>query len=101
MKARHRSTRWIGALLIVMAAEVGAQDGTNTQRPLRPGQVRGPKFMVPVLKSNERGLGAEVGSTLRERMMGDYLATGPGRDGEYGGRRRRRCGTRHIYRGGA
>jgi tetratricopeptide (TPR) repeat protein len=76
VKARHRSARWLGALLIVMAAEVGAQaDGTNTQRPLRPGQVRGPKFMVPVLKSSERGLGAEVGSVLRERMMGDYLAT--------------------------
>ncbi|HSA57368.1 MAG TPA: tetratricopeptide repeat protein, partial [Gemmatimonadaceae bacterium] len=75
MKAWHRSARWLGALLIVAATDVAAQQGANTQRPLRPGQVRGPKFMVPVLKSNEQGLGAQFGEVLRDRMMSDYLAT--------------------------
>ena len=75
MKAWHRSARWLCALVIVAATDVAAQPGGNTQRPLRPGQVRGPKFMVPVLKSNEPGLGAQFGQTLRDRMMGDYLAT--------------------------
>lgn len=75
MKAWHRSARWLGALVILAATDLAAQPGGNTQRPLRPGQTRGPKFMVPVLKSNEQGLGAQFGETLRDRMMSDYLAT--------------------------
>lgn len=75
MTAWHRSARWLGALVILTATDVAAQEGGNTQRPLRPGQVRGPKFMVPVLRSNEPGLGAQFGQTLRDRMMSDYLAT--------------------------
>lgn len=77
VKSRHHSARIIlGALMVVLAAtEVGAQNGTNTQRPLRPGQTRGAKFMVPVFKSNERGLGVEMSDVLRDRMMSDYLAT--------------------------
>lgn len=75
MKAWHRSARWLCALVILAATDLAAQPGGNTQRPLRPGQMRGPKFMVPVLKSNEPGLGAQFGETLRDRMMSDYLAT--------------------------
>lgn len=76
VKVWHRSARVLSALLLVVSAvEVGAQSATNTQRALRPGQTRGPKFMVPVFKSNERGLGVQMSDVLRDRMMSDYLAT--------------------------
>lgn len=74
MKAMQRYARIMGLLLVAtIANELDAQG--NTQRPLRPGQVRGPKFMVPVLKSNERALSVQVADVIRDRLMSDNLAT--------------------------
>lgn len=74
MKAMQRYARIMGLLLVATTAgELVAQG--NTQRPLRPGQVRGPKFMVPVLKSNERALSVQVADVIRDRLMSDNLAT--------------------------
>ena len=48
--ARQRIARITGVLLVAgFATSVDAQ---NTQRPLRPGQTKGPNFMVPVLRSS-------------------------------------------------
>ena len=49
-------------------SEIGAQ-----QQTLQRGQTPGPRFMVPVLRSNERNLGAQVADALRERMGGDFM----------------------------
>lgn len=74
MKAWKRYARIMGVVLVATTAgDLDAQG--NTQRPLRPGQVRGPKFMVPVLKSNERTLSVQVADVIRERLMSDNLAT--------------------------
>lgn len=74
MKARLVSMRVTGAALI-FASTVGAQSTNNTQRPLRPGQTRGPAFMVPVFRSSDRMLGAQVADVTRDRLMSDNLMT--------------------------
>jgi tetratricopeptide (TPR) repeat protein len=75
--ARQRFALVTGALLVVAGAgSLGAQSMSNQQRPLRPGQVRGPFFMVPVvMRSAEKGLGQQVADAVRERLMNDNLAT--------------------------
>lgn len=75
--AWQRFARVTGVLLLVAAAgSMGAQSTANTQRPLRPGQTRGPSFMVPVvMRSAERGLGQQVADAIRDRLMGDNLMT--------------------------
>lgn len=70
--ARHRHGR-IAAFLVVLATlgsvpELGAQ-----QQTLQRGQTPGPRFMVPVFRSNERNLGAQLADQLRERMGGDFM----------------------------
>jgi tetratricopeptide (TPR) repeat protein len=65
-----------GAMLALGAAgSVEAQANSNTQRPLRPGQTKGPNFLVPVFRSSERGLGMQVSDVVRDRLMSDNLMT--------------------------
>ena len=75
MKARQVLMRVTGAMLVVVTGSVDAQSSTNTQRPLRPGQNKGPTFMVPVFRSAERGLGVQVADVVRDRLMSDNLMT--------------------------
>ena len=76
MKARQVGMRVTGALLVLAAASAAeAQSNSNTQRPLRPGQTKGPNFLVPVFRSSERGLGMQVSDVLRDRLMSDNLMT--------------------------
>ena len=76
MKARQVFVRVAGAsLLLFGATTVDAQSTANTQRPLRPGQNKGPTFMVPVFRSAERGLGVQVADAVRDRLMSDNLMT--------------------------
>ena len=63
-------------MLLVAADSADAQGNTNnTQRALRPGQTKGPNFMVPVFRSAERGLGVSQADAVRDRLMNDNLAT--------------------------
>ena len=76
MKARQVLIRVTGAALFVVAASsVNAQSTANTQRPLRPGQNKGPTFMVPVFRSPDKALGLSVADAVRDRLMSDNLMT--------------------------
>lgn len=75
MKARQVLMRVTGAMVVLVAGSLDAQSTTNTQRPLRPGQNKGPTFMVPVFRSAERGLGVQVADVVRDRLMSDNLMT--------------------------
>lgn len=77
MKTWLRYALGAGAALILTVAgsEALAQSGGNTQRPLRPGQTKGPSVLVPIFKSSQPGLGVEVADVVRERLMSDYLIT--------------------------
>jgi tetratricopeptide (TPR) repeat protein len=76
VKERQVLMRVVGAMLVVVSASsLDAQSSANTQRPLRPGQTRGPAFMVPVFRSAERGLGVQVADVIRDRLMSDNLMT--------------------------
>ena len=67
--------RVTGAMLVLVAGSLDAQSTVNTQRPLRPGQNKGPTFMVPVFRSAERGLGVQMADVVRDRLMSDNLMT--------------------------
>lgn len=76
MKARQVAMRVTSVMLVLAAAgSADAQSNTNTQRPLRPGQNKGPNFMVPVFRSAERTLGVQVADVVRDRLMSDNLMT--------------------------
>jgi hypothetical protein len=62
-------------LALGAAASLEAQSTNNTQRALRPGQTKGPNFMVPVFRSSDRALGVQVADVLRDRLMSDNLMT--------------------------
>jgi tetratricopeptide (TPR) repeat protein len=62
-------------MLVAAGTAADAQNMNNTQRPLRPGQQRGPAFMVPVFRSAERGLGVPVADAVRDKLMNDNLMT--------------------------
>src|SRR5690349_10866412 len=67
--------RLTGATLFMAAGSVDAQSTANTQRPLRPGQNKGPTFMVPVFRSTDKTLGVQVADVVRDRLMSDNLMT--------------------------
>ncbi len=74
VKARKHFARSVPALLFGLASlsstgELGAQ----AQQTISRGQTAGPRFMVPVFRSNERNLGWQFADELRERMMGDFM----------------------------
>ena len=78
MKARQvlmRATGVTMTLMLVAGGTLKAQNMANTQRPLRPGQTKGPTFMVPVFRSSERGLGVSVADKIRDQLMNDNLMT--------------------------
>ena len=77
MKARHVLVRITAAslMLYTAAGSLNAQSTTNTQRPLRPGQQKGPTFMVPVFRSTDKALGVQVADVVRDRLMSDNLMT--------------------------
>ena len=75
VKARQLLMRMTGATLIFAAGSVDAQSTGNTQRPLRPGQNKGPTFMVPVFRSQDKTLGVQVADVVRDRLMSDNLMT--------------------------
>jgi tetratricopeptide (TPR) repeat protein len=62
-------------MVIFAAVSADAQSTTNTQRPLRPGQNKGPTFMVPVFRSSDKMLGVQVADVVRDRLMSDNLMT--------------------------
>jgi len=73
VKERQHFARSVPALVFGLliqgsAGELGAQDQTVTR-----GQTPGPRFMVPVFRSNERGMGAQFANELRERLGGDFM----------------------------
>lgn len=43
------------------------------QQILQRGQTPGPRFMVPVFKSNERNVGWQFADQLRERLAGEFM----------------------------
>ena len=74
MKAWQRSVRALGAMAVGLAAAGSVtQLRAQQQAPLQRGQTPGPRFLVPILKSGEAGLGRQVGEAIRERMGDDYL----------------------------
>jgi tetratricopeptide (TPR) repeat protein len=70
-----RATGVTMTLMLVAGGTLKAQNMANTQRPLRPGQTKGPTFMVPVFRSSERGLGVSVADKIRDQLMNDNLMT--------------------------
>lgn len=73
MKARKHFARSVPALIFGLALqgsvnELGAQDQTVSR-----GQTPGPRFMVPVFRSNERNVGWQFADELRQRMGGDFM----------------------------
>jgi len=62
-------------MVLVATGSLDAQSTTNTQRALRPGQTKGPNFMVPVFRSSVAGLGVQVADNVRDKLMQDNLMT--------------------------
>ncbi len=71
--ARQRHGRIVAAILVGLAIQGSTSELGAQQQTLQRGQTPGPRFMVPVLRSNERSLGAQVADQLRERMGGDFM----------------------------
>jgi hypothetical protein len=71
--ARQRHGRVIAAVLIGLAIQGSATELDAQQQTLQRGQTPGPRFMVPVLRSSERNLGAQLADQLRERLGGDFM----------------------------
>ena len=70
--AWQRRAGTVAAVLIALAAQ-GSPRTLSAQQTIAKGQTPGPRFMVPVLRGSERGLGAQVADALRERMMGEFM----------------------------
>jgi tetratricopeptide (TPR) repeat protein len=62
------------ALATLLALSPGATNELFAQQQqLQRGQTPGPRFMVPVFRSNERNVGWQFADQLRERMGGDFM----------------------------
>lgn len=61
------------AMLVLGLASTGLTADLAAQQLLQRGQTAGPRFMVPVFRSNERGVGAQFADQVRERMIGDFM----------------------------
>ena len=71
MKSRQHQAL---ALATLLAASFGASSDLSAQQQvLQRGQSPGPRFMVPVFRSNERNVGWQFADQLRERMGGDFM----------------------------
>lgn len=73
VKARQRAARTSAALMIGLALQGSVSPLGAQQQTLQRGQSPGPRFMVAVLRSNERNLGAQVADQIRERLAGDIM----------------------------
>ena len=74
VKVRQRYARAFGALMVALAASGALADlAAQQQAPLQRGQTPGPRFLVPILKSGEAGLGRQAGEAIRERMGDDFM----------------------------
>ncbi|MCC6928550.1 MAG: hypothetical protein IT359_06105 [Gemmatimonadaceae bacterium] len=73
VSARQRHGRFVAAILVGLAIQGSVSELGAQQQTLQRGQTPGPRFMVPVLRSNERALGAQIADQLRERMGGDFM----------------------------
>jgi predicted Zn-dependent protease len=74
VKVRQRYARAFGALMVALAASGALADlAAQQQAPLQRGQTPGPRFLVPILKSGEAGLGRQAGEAVRERMGDDFM----------------------------
>jgi len=73
VKARQRHGRFVAAILVGLTLQGSVSELGAQQQTLQRGQTPGPRFMVPVLRSNERNLGAQVADALRERMGGEFM----------------------------
>ena len=71
MKARQQHVIALATLLT--SSLLGATGLAAQQQQLQRGQTPGPRFMVPVFRSNERNLGWQFADQLRERMGGDFM----------------------------
>lgn len=73
MKARQHFARSVPALVFGLLFQGSIGELEAQQQTVTRGQVPGPRFMVPVFRSNERNLGAQFADELRERMGGDFM----------------------------
>jgi len=71
--ARQRHGRIVAAFLVGLGLQGSPSELEAQQQTLQRGQTPGPRFMVPVLRSNERLLGAQAADAIRERMAGDIM----------------------------
>ncbi len=72
MKKLQRSALTMVALAAGMAAHASLL-GAQQQQPLQRGQTPGPRFMVPILRGQEKALGIQVADAIRERLAGEFL----------------------------
>lgn len=73
MKARQHFARSVPALVFGLLIQGSAGEAEAQQQTLTRGQTAGPRFMVPVFRSNERSMGAQFADQLRDRMGGDFM----------------------------
>jgi tetratricopeptide (TPR) repeat protein len=73
VKARQHFARSVPALVFGLLIQGSIGELEAQQQTVTRGQVPGPRFMVPVFRSNERGIGAQFADQLRERMGGDFM----------------------------
>ncbi|MGH7714188.1 MAG: tetratricopeptide repeat protein [Gemmatimonadaceae bacterium] len=72
MKKLQRSALTMVALAAGLTAEASLL-GAQQQQPLQRGQTPGPRFMVPILRGQEKALGIQVADAIRERLAGEFL----------------------------
>ncbi len=73
VKARHHLARWVPTLMFGFAAQGSVSELAAQGQTIARGQTPGPRFMVPIFRSNERNLGWQFADQLRERMAGDFM----------------------------
>jgi tetratricopeptide (TPR) repeat protein len=73
VKARQHFARSVPALILGLALEGSVSELAAQQQTVNRGQTPGPRFMVPVFRSNERNVGWQFADQLRERMGGDFM----------------------------
>lgn len=74
MKVKARQHVAVALATAVGILMTGASQTLSAQNQiLQRGQTPGPRFMVPVFKSNERNVGWQFADQLRERMAGEFM----------------------------
>ncbi|MBV6521492.1 MAG: Beta-barrel assembly-enhancing protease [Gemmatimonadaceae bacterium] len=73
MKAWQRFARTVSSVTAIFFVGATGMLGAQQQAPLQRGQTPGPRFLVPILRSAEAGLGKEAGEMVRERMGDQFM----------------------------